>query len=380
MRKYTTLTLILVMHRHILRFITGIIVSASVVVSNAQLTATHWLQPVDPYVPSAESMVWDMSQLPHLDSEIEASVYYLGDSLIEITLPTVRHTFMTSADTLRRVATESRFDNFIDSVRPVIATPLRTHASTYPVTRSGRSFHHNFFVSQGTITLYPDLSGTLILQPSDTITDVILRRTVERYVSGTTPARHMPLHAIGDSLRTYHSRETYVWTRPGAQFPFALTEVSRDSSLTSAPVMRSETWIRTDLHDLQQQRVYARSQNTTADATYNPLDLLRNTPTAALNCAATDNQRLAHMAGNAVIEQSPDAVTVSFPPGADYPADSSTGDITLLLTDILGRVYHSQTLPSTDRASIGFKPPAPGEYLLQLSTPSSSATRKIIIH
>ena len=345
-------------------------------------TVSHRLQPVDVYVPVDGSVFWDLTQSATCGSEVEARVTSRGDSLIEVALPAMRCVYTLRGDTLRRILTETRFVMLNDSLPLTAATPLRMEPATFPVAQRGMAFHHDFIVSEGTVTLLPDVVGTLVLSPSDTVPGVVLRRAVERQVTAVTPQR-AALASVADSMRFVRVRETCTWIRPGMPFPLAHTEVSCDSTSFGRFPQVAETWVLADADAAAGSPQYAYAPR--ACAPRHPLDCLSGSVAGVMNLsAAVAGVSGAGLPGSllesAAVSETPSAVTVDL---RDCQLPDAAGimpeGLRVMLTDILGRV---RSVGRRDGATFtlprGQLPP--GEYLLQLTTPASSAVRKIVLH
>lgn len=341
----------------------------------------HRLQPVDVYVPRDGSTVWDMTQSAPCGNEVDARVTFSGDSLIEIAMPTVRYLYAVEADTLTRLLTETRFVILNDSLPLTAATPLRTEPITFPVAQIGMAFHHDFIISEGSVTLLPDVVGTLVIAPADTISGVVLRRTEELQLTAVT-TRQVTLAEVPDSMRFMRKRMTYTWLRPGLPFPLAHTEVSTDSVTDRHVTRMAESWILADMAEAP--AAYAPRANAPRPA----LDCLTGDGGAAYSAllAASGVSRsalLEGLLGRAAVTETPSDLIVTLPSDAltlmSVPEGVAGGDMTVLLTDILGRVRVSGRVDGlTVSVPHGHLPP--GEYLLSVSGDAASAIRKIVLH
>ena len=323
--------------------------------------------------------VWDLSGSAGCAPEIDVKVCSYGDSLVEIAMPTMRYQFALRGDTLSRLMTENRFMRLHDSIPMPVATPVRTEAVTYTAAQTGSAYHHDFIVSEGAVTLLPDEAGVLILSDADTVPGVVMRHAIERQVTSVSSERPMPVSSVPDSLRLLRYCESFTWLRPGSAFPLARTEICRDSIGSRQSGERIETWILAD-----HATVDVPPRAMVAKAPRQPLDCLsgdgQDAYRALLAMPAGERARmLDNLLSSATVSETADAVSVDFPSRADL-SDAGAGSATLMLTDILGRVYSSSAVTASSTVRLSHPQLPPGEYLLYLAAPSGSAVRKIILH
>lgn len=368
--------------------ILSLFLTAVIVISGfgnaADRYAVHSIRPVESYLPATGSGEWDMSGSAACSSDIDVKVLSIGDSLIEVSMPAMRYLFSLKGDTLSRLITENRFMRLCDSIPMPVATPVRMEAVTLPAVQTGMAYHHDFIVSEGTVSLMPDEAGTLILSDGDTIRGVVMRHVIERHITAVSPEHPRPLAATPDSLRQTRYCESFTWLRPGLPFPLARTEICRDSIGPRQTGERTETWVLADpvTADVPPRAMVAKAPG-------QPLDCLSGSGQDAYNLllslsGAGRTRKLDNLLSGACISETADGISIAFPPGSDFsdmPGDSAgAGRGTVLLTDILGRVYASSAISPSMTVSLPHPQLPPGEYLLCLSVPSGSAVRKIILH
>lgn len=329
---------------------------------------------VDGYVPADDGNVgcWDLSGCGSVSDPFEVKFVWEGDTCLHATLPGIRHSFSLAGDTVLRRHSETHFISF-DYPAPMAEAVLAQRSATVSrYTSQGRAFQSEYFACEGVVSIAPAVTGTLILPQGDTIASVSLTvrrcREVIAFDGRCIPRRADILCDSCGNRLTRHT-DTYTWRSDDYIMPLAQTSVTTDSvdgSLYADP--SSWTWIcppvdqlsvRHDRGDDGSHRLRNRYAPQPDDGRQSGSDMY---PDAVSDISVTVSD------GEISVNGSCQAVE---------------GDVDLLLTDALGRVFASATRSVSDGSfswHIDRSHLPAGEYLFSATVPGSApATRKIIL-
>lgn len=306
-----------------------------------------------------DGRIWDFSQFELTGDEPEVRFDMIGDTCLSATLPGIRYDFELRGDTLYQVGTETHFVRLSDTIPLPYIVPSAGKDFSSRYASRGRAYHSEYIDAIGNVTLSDLGRGTVILPQGDTVTDVTLIRHSTRQLISAAFGRCPVADADSAMSLLRRTAVTYVWLAPDLPVPVAqITEVT--DSVGNRPkgtAMRS-AWI-CPPGNQPLRSVAARS----SARRHMPSD--SSSPT-------TYSPELTDLS----VITDPNGVSVS---------GTSSGEcrISMVLTDILGRVYASMPPTNYSRGSAvewSCDDLPAGEYLLHIeSGDSPSLTRKIII-
>ena len=293
---------------------------------------------------STDGRLWDLSQEEFTGVETEVRFTRSCDSCLSATFPGIRYDFEVRGDTVFRVATETHFIRLTDTIPMLFAVPSSGGIQHRAYASRGRAYHSEYIDAVGDVTLSEIARGTVILPSADTIGDVMLTRHVSRQLIAVEMHRRPVAYRDSAAILLRRHTETLTWRSDAYSLPLAqITTVTDSVGDVSRGEASVSAWICPPLSQPLRGAV-----NRPASRRYPPSD--NGSPSDGLTVVANGN-----------------AVTVS---------GTSPGDcrISIMLTDVLGRVYAS--MPATDYsrgATIEWSTDGlpPGNYVLYISDSSA---------
>ena len=268
----------------------------------------------------AGGRIWDFSQFELTGEEPEVR-FDRADTCLSATLPGIRYDFELRGDTLFQVAAETHFVRISDTIPLPYIVPSSGKDFLAHYASRGRAYHSEYIDAVGSVTLSDLRRGTVILPQGDTVSNVTLTRHCTRQLIAAAFGRRPVADADSAMSLLRRTTVTYVWLAPDLPVPVAqITEVTDTvGSQPRGTAMRS-AWI-CPPGNQPLRSVAARS----ASRRHMPSD----SGSPSDNREQTDLSVITDGNGISVSGTSPGECRIS-----------------MVLTDVLGRVYAS--MPATD--------------------------------
>lgn len=333
-------------------------------------------QAVTPLVPdlSNDRPTWDMSLCDRLPLQGDMKFNWLSDTCFQATLPGIRYTFAVRGDSVIRKESDTHFIH-IDTSGQIES--LSVGAETDSVNRyrvTGRAFQYEYIAGHGATSLSNVARGTLILPDHDTIADVSLVHRHDCYLLAFDVRKYPDTDSIKpeDDNRLLRHIDTYTWTAGEFCVPLAQTSVTTDS-VGGEPYAEPRVWTWICPPDVQ---VLPRGEHGHRSKAYGrqaEAGKTRSGYDSALQPVET-----AKLPAGITVNTSGTGLTVD-------GACPVNGEVEMILTDMLGRVFASrprQTFRQGEQLSwsVDKSTLPPGEYILHIKiSPTALYTQKIII-
>lgn len=263
----------------------------------------------------ADSHLWDFSKTETVGDPVEVRFDRCSDSCISATLPGIRYDFAVCGDTLYRLAVETHYTRCSDTIPLLYALPSVPAPQSRPFASRGRAYHSEYIDAFGDMKLEFVSRGTLILPEGDTLRNVSLTRlSVRQYIAAAFHALPVASHDNIDSLM-WREEIILSWLSPDYPVPLLRHSVTTDSLPGRQPVVRTSSWMCPPSD--QPLRVAAKRFNTGLGT--------------GMPSSLPDGDSPLHALA---VDVSSDGITVS-------GIAVAGGNISMLLTDVIGRVFSS---------------------------------------